>query len=296
MLVKASGNNEQHTYGMPLMGTDKSYNPTSFRRGFGNHEKDDEVYGFNGSSLNMGDRFLDGLIPIPWKPDRLEKAFPNITPYNLFGNNPIITIDPDGQKIKIYYKNEKGKIRKKTYRIGEEYSGNNEFVKKAYDALNTLQKSEADINLETGTSTIKDIVDDKRVIKIKEATSPGSYFKSSESALYFDTEHGVAFLNSDGTEAGRQSPTLQFLHELGHAYRKLFFGVEPVTTKSDIPTKDEIERFKQEEQHVTEKYEWPGASKLKQFIRLKYDMKWKLFDAKDINSTEEKKKENSDPK
>jgi len=75
----------------------KSYNPMSFRRGFGNYEKDDEVYGFNGSLLNMGDKFTDGLIPIPWKTDRLENRYPGISPYSRNFMNPIAFDDPDGK-------------------------------------------------------------------------------------------------------------------------------------------------------------------------------------------------------
>jgi len=83
---------------MPLMGTDKSYNPTSFRLGYGNYEKDDEVYGFNGSLLDMSSRFMDGLIPVPWKTDQLESSFAYQSPYTYGENRPIDGIDLDGME------------------------------------------------------------------------------------------------------------------------------------------------------------------------------------------------------
>ena len=83
------------------MGSDKSYNPTSFRRGFGNYEKDDEVYGFNGSLLDMDARFMDGLIPVTWKIDPQQILYPSTSPYVFTADNPIYHIDSDGEKVKI---------------------------------------------------------------------------------------------------------------------------------------------------------------------------------------------------
>jgi len=82
---------------MPLMGTDKSYNPTSFRRGFGNYEKDDEVYGFNGSNLDMGERLYDSRIALAPTVDPRFKDFSSISPYVFAGDNPIAFTDDNGE-------------------------------------------------------------------------------------------------------------------------------------------------------------------------------------------------------
>jgi len=67
---------------------------SSYRFGFGGHEKDDEVYNVTGSWLSFGDYGYDSRLGRRPSPDPIVK--PHESPYATFANNPIWFIDPTG--------------------------------------------------------------------------------------------------------------------------------------------------------------------------------------------------------
>jgi len=75
-----------------------------YRFGFGGHEKIDEVHSSSGTTIDMGDRWLDTRLGRTPKPDAKAKKYPGISPYVYALNSLLIVIDPDGKEIKIVTK------------------------------------------------------------------------------------------------------------------------------------------------------------------------------------------------
>lgn len=67
--------------------------------GFQGHLRNDELSG-SGNSIDMGDRWLDTRLGKTLKPDRQASSYPWISPYSFAANNPILFIDPDGERIR----------------------------------------------------------------------------------------------------------------------------------------------------------------------------------------------------
>ncbi len=76
----------------------RSYNSNSYRFGFQAREKDDELKGLS-NSYDFGNRFYDARLGRWLSIDPEAKLDSDMSPYNGFGNNPIMFIDPDGKKI-----------------------------------------------------------------------------------------------------------------------------------------------------------------------------------------------------
>ncbi len=77
----------------------RSWNDSTYRYGFNGKEKDDEVKG-NGNSCDFGARIYNPIIAQNFSQDPLNYvAYPGLSPYNGFGNNPIANIDIGGKLI-----------------------------------------------------------------------------------------------------------------------------------------------------------------------------------------------------
>jgi hypothetical protein len=68
-----------------------------YRYGFNSHEKDNEVAGV-GNHYDFGGYGLDTRLGRRWQIDPKTAKYPYESPYMVFGNNPIIYMDPDGQE------------------------------------------------------------------------------------------------------------------------------------------------------------------------------------------------------
>jgi RHS repeat-associated protein len=65
---------------------------------FSGKEKDAETgYGY------FGARYYDSGLSIWLYVDPMSDKYPSMSPYNYCANNPVILVDPDGRRIKIYY-------------------------------------------------------------------------------------------------------------------------------------------------------------------------------------------------
>jgi RHS repeat-associated protein len=79
----------------------RKWSPAStdkYRFGFNGKEKDDEVNG-DGNSMDFGARINDTRLGRWLSLDPLQAKYPDLSPYNSVGNNPIVFIDPNGKKI-----------------------------------------------------------------------------------------------------------------------------------------------------------------------------------------------------
>jgi RHS repeat-associated protein len=69
-----------------------------YRFGFNGQEKDNEMKGV-GNSLDFGARMYDSRVARWAATDPVEKRYPDLTTYGFAADNPIIYIDPDGEKV-----------------------------------------------------------------------------------------------------------------------------------------------------------------------------------------------------
>jgi RHS repeat-associated protein len=81
-----------------------------YRYGFNGMEKDDEIKG-PGNSYDFGARMYDARVGRWMKRDPLETNYPNLSTYSFVANNPLVSIDPDGERI-IWVVKGKNKFRR----------------------------------------------------------------------------------------------------------------------------------------------------------------------------------------
>lgn len=77
----------------------RSLGSGDYRFSFNGHEKVDEING-SGNQIDMGGRYLDTRLGRTSSTDPKSSSYPGISPYVFSLNNPIIFIDPDGEKVK----------------------------------------------------------------------------------------------------------------------------------------------------------------------------------------------------
>lgn len=106
-----------------------------YRFGFNGQEKDNEVYGTDGSSYTAEFWQYDSRLGRRWNVDPLAEQFPSWSPYRSFFNNPLLYVDPDGKaeiitlvirnktngKVMILSKVTSGEVFSK---LGENWTGN----------------------------------------------------------------------------------------------------------------------------------------------------------------------------
>ena len=87
---------DYYPFGFPMQGRSSSGN--DYRYGFGGQEKDDEIYG-EGKSYTAEFWQYDSRLGRRWNIEPLAWKFPWMSYYACFGNNPIIFVDRNGEKI-----------------------------------------------------------------------------------------------------------------------------------------------------------------------------------------------------
>jgi hypothetical protein len=83
---------DHNPFGMIMPG--RNFNASSYRFGFGGHEKDDEIKG-SGNHLSFGDYGYDTRLGRRWQLD--PEPIIGISGYSAFNDNPILHADPDGK-------------------------------------------------------------------------------------------------------------------------------------------------------------------------------------------------------
>jgi len=211
-----------------------------YRYGFGGKEKDNEVSG-NGNSYDYGARIYNPRLGRWLSLDPLQKEYPNLSPYNYVANSPIRLIDPDGEKIYVYYetgeKDDKGNAIIKQYEYGSGVKlPRDKFVRQTVRTLDKLQRKGYDPN--GVIKTIKD--DDKNHVAIQEQENwnASSMIIEVGQATIMDMDGKIldkkafelppdiiswspnqGLISPDGKK--RQSSAGGLLHELGHKFYQI---------------------------------------------------------------------------
>jgi len=219
-----------------------------------------------------------------------EKYMP-ITAYAYVANNPMKFIDPNGKEIWINYKeaktkkdgtvktDKKGNIKyaEKSiqYKSGDKYNGKNELVKNTFTALDYMQQKNADggiVNKLANNTDIKVNIQGNNA-EFKSESNRTYYKDDGTHSLIFDDKNLFAPTDNNNNILGYQSPALGLLHELGHAYRDIFYGINSSKLPETLSREQLIEYFnnsKIEEQTIVDAIETPAAILLGEYVRTKY--------------------------
>ena len=93
---KLSGAFSLDSFGMLMR--ERTFSLNSYGYGFNGKEKIDEING-EGNEIDFGARIYDSRLGSWMSLDPLQEKYPSLSPYNFCGNNPIMFVDPDGQRI-----------------------------------------------------------------------------------------------------------------------------------------------------------------------------------------------------
>jgi len=218
-------------------------------------------------------------------PDPLEAKYPNMSPYNFVGGNPILYIDPDGREIWIHYVNEEGTKLKVQYKDGILYDKkgnevlvNNSFVNDVVASIEYLKPAD-----EKGV--INKIENHKRKINIVQTDELGETgaivggygsgkvkYNPNGGVKVVDGKYSKHPINGKliytTTPNGEKlTPALGLYHEFGHIFEALFNRKaqrkRKKTKDSDYPDVYHNE----EERYIIQEYEAPMAKKLREGVR-----------------------------
>jgi RHS repeat-associated protein len=209
----------------------------SYRRGFNGMEKDDEVRGL-GNSYDFGARMYDSRVGRWLSVDPLVSKYPDLSPYNFVGNSPIVFIDPNGEKIIIYYdsgeKNSEGEVVYKSYEYGSGLKvPKDKFVKQTVKTLKKIERKGLDPNgiindIKTSETTNTAILFNPNWNSSAYNISFGSVIKLDENKNVLDPNYNTGqpdiilwnpnsgWISQDGKRT--QSAANALLHELSHTY------------------------------------------------------------------------------
>jgi RHS repeat-associated protein len=87
---------DYYPFGSPMDG--RTFSSEKYRFGFNGQEADDEITSFMGINYDFGDRMYDSRTGRWNKCDKKQEKYPGWSPYHFGYNNPIVTIDPDGEE------------------------------------------------------------------------------------------------------------------------------------------------------------------------------------------------------
>lgn len=143
--------------GMP-MPNPNNLNIDGHRYGYQGSEQDNEISG-TGNSYTSYFRQLDTRILRWWGIDPKTSSMPWQSPYNSMDGNPVLYNDIFGDDVEISYE-EKGENKTLNYEIGQEYAGDNDFLKTTIKTLNQIGENE------NGNKVLSELVESDNVFSV----------------------------------------------------------------------------------------------------------------------------------
>ncbi len=161
-------------------------------------------------------------------PDALAFKYPGISPYTYCAANPILFVDPTGQKIVVTIDGEAYQYRYGSYGYGfygannTLYTGNDTFAKRVKADLQTLQEGNY------GRYCVRYLEQDKETITIKAAEKNSYIMETNTVNIDIDNKVPILVFNDNGAKVIEIVPSYIVLgHELlGHALDDLAGGLD----------------------------------------------------------------------
>ena len=212
-----------YSFGMIMPG--RNYRDTSYRFGFNNKEKDNELYG-TGNEYNYGFRIYNPRLGRWLSPDILKEKYPNETPYLFALDNPIFLSDLDGKVVVVF--DEKGNKVATISKAGVVVEPGQE--KNAF--LNAYMQAKSYIQKNNNSDIYTKIENSRKVLMLKPLQAApkdqrvkGSQFdphKDSKNpdavgTVYWDPESG----EQDNNSREKSSPAGVLTHEFVHVKHRI---------------------------------------------------------------------------
>ncbi len=228
---------DYYPFGMPMPG--RSFNSGDYRFGFNGKEKVDEISG-SGNSYDFGARIYDPRLGKWLSTDPLQAKYPALSPYSFCVNNPIYYVDPDGNKIVVHYRDDRGRSHRVVIRKVADIEKLKEaqgFGQDMYKTLTYLKDDEhlqEAISLRTAVHT-REVMGGDFVAFVPKENTDQSTGESYQHQIYFEAYDPLNLKDNDGNFTGEyQSPALGFLHEIGHFLNRIKNGAKQHAINSEI--------------------------------------------------------------
>ncbi len=229
----------------------------------------------------FGARYYDSELSGWLSVDPMSDKYPSLSPYCYSADNPVVLVDPNGNEIRIYYKEKTGiakffeRSKFITYTQGMTYEGDNQFVKETVNAINYVSKGDK-------SNIIEQLINNKKIVKIKNTSIGNDRYNPMTNTAYYNTQSGLECVDENGNPTGeKQTPALGLYHELGHGHIDINMNKDE---KKGFYMPDKNYDTKGEK-YVIENFETPAAKILNEGTRNNHS--GNVIKTKNSTSTEE---------
>lgn len=195
-------------------------------------EKDDEMHGSTGTSLDFGARIYDPRVARWLGMDPFSKEYPGLSPYSFAANMPVIAIDRDGKKISFGWQTTEKAIERFKAVLQNEFAGKVEV--RVVDGVLTLHHNEK-LELTEKEKMLYDklniVIGDPKNVEIDVVQNRSDVLTGSFARAY-DDERGPFAKNVLDIEdiakwvSKDASPGATILHEVWESYLAQAKGVK----------------------------------------------------------------------